>query len=83
MIPFTATRFPPEAVDLEAGDLSAYPIKIIFRGGKSFIDCGGSAQMRLGFGMCADTFKEAGKVGVWTKADSVVEFDDLTVEGRY
>jgi hypothetical protein len=29
-----------------------------------------------------DTFKEAGKVGLWTKADSVIAFDDLTVEGR-
>ncbi len=26
------------------------------------------------------TFREAGKVGVWTKADSVTAFDDLTVE---
>ena len=25
------------------------------------------------------TFADAGKVGVWTKADSVTEFDDLTV----
>ena len=25
------------------------------------------------------TFKNAGKVGVWTKADSVIYFDDLTV----
>jgi hypothetical protein len=29
-----------------------------------------------------ETFKEAGKVGLWTKADSVIEFDDFTVEGR-
>jgi len=29
-----------------------------------------------------DTFKEAGKVGLWTKADPVIEFDDFTVEGR-
>ncbi len=28
------------------------------------------------------TFKEAGKVGLWTKADSVIAFDDLTIEGR-
>jgi Domain of Unknown Function (DUF1080) len=28
------------------------------------------------------TFKDAGKVGLWTKADSVIEFDDLTVDGR-
>ena len=25
-----------------------------------------------------DTFKDAGKFGVWTKADSIVQFDDLT-----
>jgi hypothetical protein len=25
------------------------------------------------------TFAEAGKVGVWTKADSVTYFDDLSV----
>lgn len=25
-----------------------------------------------------DTFKGAGKVGVWTKADSVTEFDDCS-----
>jgi hypothetical protein len=29
-----------------------------------------------------DTFKDAGKVGLWTKADSVIEFDDLRVDGR-
>ncbi len=29
-----------------------------------------------------DTFKAAGKVGLWTKADSVIEFDDFVVEGR-
>jgi hypothetical protein len=25
------------------------------------------------------TFSQAGKVGVWTKADSVTQFDDLTI----
>jgi hypothetical protein len=29
-----------------------------------------------------DAFKEAGKFGVWTKADSIVEFDDLTATPR-
>jgi len=29
-----------------------------------------------------ETFKEARRVGRWTKADSVIEFDDLTVEGH-
>jgi 3-keto-disaccharide hydrolase len=29
-----------------------------------------------------DTFKEAGKIGVWTKADSVTAFDDFTYAGK-
>ena len=29
-----------------------------------------------------DTFKDAGRVGLWTKADSVIEFDDFTVQAR-
>jgi hypothetical protein len=28
------------------------------------------------------TFKEAGRVGLWTKADSVIQFDDFTIESR-
>ena len=29
-----------------------------------------------------DTFKEAGKVGLWSKADAQSHFDNLTIEGR-
>jgi len=29
-----------------------------------------------------DTFKDAGKVGLWTKADSVTYFDDLRVTAK-
>lgn len=29
-----------------------------------------------------ETFKDAGKVGVWTKADSVTVFDDFTYDGK-
>jgi hypothetical protein len=29
-----------------------------------------------------ETFKDAGRVGLWTKADSVIAFDDLTIEGH-
>jgi len=29
-----------------------------------------------------ETFKDAGKVGVWTKADSVSSFDDLKVVAK-
>jgi hypothetical protein len=28
------------------------------------------------------TFKDAGKVGLWTKADSVIAFDDFSIEAR-
>ena len=28
------------------------------------------------------TFKDSGKVGLWTKADSVMAFDDFTISGR-
>ena len=29
-----------------------------------------------------ETFKDAGKVGLWTKADSVMAFDDFSIAGR-
>ena len=29
-----------------------------------------------------ETFKDAGKVGLWTKADSVIAFDDFSILGR-
>jgi hypothetical protein len=29
-----------------------------------------------------DTFKDAGRVGLWTKADSVIQFDDFNIEGH-
>ena len=29
-----------------------------------------------------DAIAKPGKIGLWTKADSVIEFDDLTFEGR-
>ncbi len=29
-----------------------------------------------------NTFTEAGKVGLWTKADSIIHFDDFTVDGK-
>ncbi|HKF42318.1 MAG TPA: family 16 glycoside hydrolase [Thermoanaerobaculia bacterium] len=29
-----------------------------------------------------ETFKDAGRVGLWTKADSVIQFDDFTIEGH-
>jgi hypothetical protein len=28
------------------------------------------------------TFKDAGKVGLWTKADSIIAFDNFTASGK-
>jgi hypothetical protein len=28
------------------------------------------------------TFQDAGKVGLWTKADSVTYFDDFEIQGK-
>ncbi len=35
---------------------------------------------QLKFSAKDDTFKDAGRIGLWTKADSVIHFDDLAVE---
>ena len=35
---------------------------------------------KLKFSAKDSTFKDAGKIGLWTKADSVIYFDDLTVK---
>jgi hypothetical protein len=37
---------------------------------------------RLLFEVEDDTFREAGWVGLWTKADSVTRFDDFRVRAR-
>jgi hypothetical protein len=50
-------------------DVAGDRIQVIF-GGKAVLD------VRDG------TFLEAGKVGLWTKADAVTEFDDLMLEGK-
>ena len=52
-----------------------HEIKVEARGNefKCFYDS------QLKFTAKDDTFKDAGKIGLWTKADSVIHFDDLTV----
>ena len=36
----------------------------------------------IGIGIYFQIFKEAGKMGLWTKADAQTHFDDLTVSGK-
>ena len=53
-----------------------HAIKVEARGNE--FTCFYDGQLR--FTARDETFKNAGKVGLWTKADSVIHFDDLTVE---
>ena len=53
-----------------------HEIKVEARGNE--FKCFYDGQLR--FTAKDDTFKDAGKIGLWTKADSVIHFDDLTAE---
>ncbi len=63
-------------VNLKVTSNAWHEIKVEVRGNefKCFYDA------KLRFTAKDDTFKGAGKIGLWTKADSVTYFDDLTVE---
>lgn len=53
-----------------------HEIKVEARGNE--IKCFYDGELK--FSARDDTFKDAGKIGLWTKADSVIHFDDLKVE---
>ena len=51
-----------------------HTLRVDFQGGHFTVTFNGQKA----FEWDDETFKDAGKVGVWTKADSVTEFDDFT-----
>jgi hypothetical protein len=53
-----------------------HEIKVEARGGE--FKCYYDGQLK--FSAKDSTFKDAGKIGLWTKADSVIYFDDLAVK---
>jgi hypothetical protein len=53
-----------------------HTLTLSVRGNKLSVGMDGQAL----FEATDDTFKDAGAAGVWTKADSVTHFDDLTIE---
>ncbi len=63
-------------VNLKVASNRWHEIKIEVRGDE--FKCFYDGQLR--FTAKDDTFKDAGKIGLWTKADSVTYFDDLRVE---
>ena len=55
-----------------------HTLRVDFQGSHFAVTCDGKKAIEWD----DDTFKDAGKVGVWTKADSVTEFDDFSYSGK-
>jgi hypothetical protein len=55
-----------------------HTLRVDFQGDHFIVTCDGKRALEWD----DDTFKDAGKVGVWTKADSVTEFDDFSYSGK-
>ncbi len=51
-----------------------HTLRVDFQGTHFGVTCDGAKALEWD----DETFKDAGKVGVWTKADSVTLFDDFT-----
>ncbi len=62
--------------NLKVSSNTWHEIKVEARGNQ--FKCFYDGQLR--FAARDDTFRDAGKIGLWTKADSVIHFDDLAVE---
>jgi hypothetical protein len=55
-----------------------HTLRVEFQGNKFTVSFDGNKVIEAS----DDTFKNAGKVGVWTKADSVTAFDDFTYSSK-
>jgi hypothetical protein len=55
-----------------------HTLRVDFEGNKFKVLFDGKAVLEV----TDDTFKEAGAVGVWTKADSITAFDDFSFGGK-
>ncbi len=55
-----------------------HTLRVDFQDNHFIITCDGQKAIEWD----DDTFKQGGPVGVWTKADSVILFDDFTFEGK-
>lgn len=67
-------------IQLQSADIKAAPgwheIKVEMKGNNIEVYYDETEYLEL----TDDTFKEPGKIGLWTKADAQTHFDDLTVE---
>ncbi len=69
------TRKQLGTADVEAPAGKWHTIRIVHKGDHIQCYLNGKAHLDVK----DDTFKEAGKIGLWTKADAVTSFDDLSV----
>jgi hypothetical protein len=53
-------------------------LRVIAKGNRFLVEINGQQL----FAVEDNTFTEAGKVGLWTKADSVTSFDNLKIESH-
>jgi len=67
-------RTEKKRVRMTVGANQWHTLRVEFQGGHFVVMFNGRQALDWDDG----TFKEAGKVGVWTKADSVTEFDDFS-----
>lgn len=63
------------SAEVEAPAGKWHTLRIVHKG--DHIQC--SLNGKLHLDVKDDTFKDAGKIGLWTKADAVTSFDDLSV----
>jgi hypothetical protein len=64
--------------DIKVSSNEWHTLKVEFKDNKFTVSFDGKVVIEAE----DDTFKEAGAVGVWTKADSVTLFDDFKYEGK-
>src|SRR5262245_42510643 len=68
------SQFAGSRVNVSSG--AWHTLKLAVKGKRFEVSCDGQRLVEAEDG----TFGDAGKVGLWTKADSVTYFDDLTIE---
>jgi len=65
-------------VDMKVASNEWHTLRVDFKGNQFKVTFDGKVAIEA----TDDTFKEAGAVGVWTKADSITLFDDFNFEGN-
>jgi len=67
-------RTEKKRIDTKVSSGEWHTLRVDFKGSHFVVTFDGKKALELS----DETFKDAGKVGVWTKADSVILFDDFT-----